>query len=370
MNEVQFLFFVLAALYILQCIAWAPAASEILRIDWRFRAKVIPQSVRRRSGRNRFYFLNPFSPVAGAVVCEPFPAIRISGDLQPTASPPSKGDESTGRATIYLSEQEKQIHCEGKEVRASNRLLFTAHSEAFAVCVAVTLDRVRKKPPQERARAFEREFEKMFDLKKISARLEEYRERAAYLRIAVVLLLVFLFVLAPFLVRFWGLERIWPLLVAYLAGSLGWVGWSFWRLHRQLYPEVKEGRWQQVMVHALSPFSAIRANDLLWRDLFCAFHPAAVGHVLLSNKESRAQAERILRQASFRIEESGDSSDLSMRRALENFLRKNGMPPEELLQAPKRESENCQSYCPLCLAQFVLVEGQCPDCGDVTLKKF
>jgi len=369
MNEVQFLFFVLAALYVLQCIAWAPAASEIFRVDWRYRAKVIPQSVRRRSGRNRFYFLNPFSPVAGAVVCEPFPSIRINSDAQPVVAPPSKGDEFAGHATICLSEQEKQIHFEGKEVRSPNRLLFTAHSEAFAALVAGILDRVRKKPPQERARAFEREFEKMFDTKKISARLEEYRDRAGLLRVAVVVLLTFLFLLAPFLIRFWGLERIWPLLLAYLVWSLGWVGWSFWRLHRQLYAEVKEGRWQQVMVHALSPFSAIRANDLLLRDLFCAFHPVAVGHVLMSNKESRAQAERLLRQAVFRSDQSADSSDASMRRALENFLKKNEMPREELLQAPKRESENCQTYCPLCLAQFVLAEGQCPDCGDVPLKK-
>lgn len=370
MNEVQFLFFVLAALYVLQCIAWAPVASEVFRIDWRFRTKVIPQSVRRRSGRNRFYFLNPFSPVAGTAVCEPFPSIRISSDAQPAASHSSKVDEAAGRATIYLNEQEKQIHSEGKDVRSSSRLLFAGHSEAFAAFIAGILGRVQKKLPQERARSLEREFEKMFDIKKISARLEEYRERAALLRIAVVFLLVFLFVLAPILVRFWGLERVWPVLLGYLVWSLGWVGWSFWRAHRRLYPEVKEGRWQQVTVHALSPFSAIRANDLLLRDLFCTFHPVAVGHILLSNKESRAQAGRILRQVVFRTDGYADTSGAPMRRALESFLKKNGMPPEELLQSPKRESDNCQTYCPLCLAQFVLAEGECPDCGDVTLKKF
>jgi hypothetical protein len=70
------------------------------------------------------------------------------------------------------------------------------------------------------------------------------------------------------------------------------------------------------------------------------------------------------------MESDVTSSDSVMRRVLQAFLSKNGMPPEELLSPPQRESENCQTYCPLCLAQFVLVEGECSDCGDVHLKKF
>jgi hypothetical protein len=124
------------------------------------------------------------------------------------------------------------------------------------------------------------------------------------------------------------------------------------------------------MVLALSPFSAIRANDVLLRDLFCDFHPLAVGCVLLSKEESRVQAERHFRQVLFRMDWNVTSSDAPMRRVLESFLMKNGIPPEELLSAPQRESENCETYCPLCLAQFVLAEGECPDCGDVQLKKF
>ena len=65
-----------------------------------------------------------------------------------------------------------------------------------------------------------------------------------------------------------------------------------------------------------------------------------------------------------------DGSREGMRRALESFLAKNGMPQEELLRPPLRESGNCRTYCPLCLAQFVLAEGECPDCGEVQLKTF
>jgi hypothetical protein len=370
MTEVPVLFLVLAGVYLLQCIGWAPLESEVLRIGWRFRARLLPPGLRMSFGQHKLFFLNPFLPLSGAVVCEFFPSLRNGKEGAPAESNPSKLDESSGRRTTLLSGQKQQVHSEGKEVRSAGHTLFIAHSEAYANFLAGVLDRIRKKSLQDRSRALEREFEKMFDTTKVALRLEEYKSHTVFLRTACVLLFVFLFLIAPVLIWLRGLERIWPVLLAYLVWSLAWIGWSFLRAHRALYPEQKEGRWQQVMVLALSPFSAIRANDVLLRDLFCAFHPVAVGCVLLSKEESRVQAERNLRHALFRTDEDAISSDAAMRRALESFLIKSEMPPEELLSPPQRESENCLTYCPLCLAQFVLAEGECPDCGDVPLKEF
>jgi hypothetical protein len=370
MTEVQVLFLVLAGVYLLQCIGWAPLESEVLRIGWRFRARVLSHGMRMRFGQHKLFFLNPFSPLAGAIVCERFPSVS-SSDGMPAESNSSKLDEVTGTRTIGLSTQEnQQVHSEGKEVRAAGRVLFVAHSDAYANFLAGVLDRVRKRSPHDRDRAFERELEKMFDTKKVALRLAEYKAHSIFLRTACVLLFVFLFLIAPVLIRLRGLERIWPVLLAYLIWSLAWIGWSFLRAHRSLYPGQKEGRWQQVMVLALAPFSAIRANDILLRDLFCQFHPLAVANVLLSQKEFRAEAERTFRKTLFRIDADAASSDAAMRRALESFLPKAGMPREELLRPPHRESQSCQTYCPLCLAQFVLAEGQCPDCGEVALKQF
>ncbi len=371
MTEVQVLFLILAGVYLLQCLGWAPLESEVLRIGWRFRAKILPHGLPLRFGRHKLFLLNPFSPLAGAIICELFPSVRTSDDGFTADSTSPKAEGVTGGQTIRLNWHEKQqVHSEDKEVRSAGQVLFVAHSEAYAAFLAGVLGRVRKKSPQERDRAFEREFEKMFDTKKVAERLDEYKSHAAFLRTTCVLLFVFLFLMAPVLIRLRGLERIWPVLLAYLIWSLAWVGWSFLRAHRALYPERKEGRWQQVMVLVLSPFSAIRANDVLLRDLFCAFHPLAVSCVLLSKEDARAQAERNLRQSLFRTDRDAASSDAAMRRALESFLAKNGIAREELLRPPRRESQNCQTYCPLCLAQFVLAEGECPDCGDVQLKQF
>lgn len=372
MTDVQVLFLILAGIYLLQCIGWAPLESEVLRIGRRFRATVLPRKLPLRFGQHKLFLLNPFLPLAGAFVLESFPSVRNSDEGFPAAqSAASRSSALTGRRTIRINWQEKhQIRSAGKEVRFADHVLFIAHTEAYASFLAGLLDRVRRKSPKERDRAFEHEFEKMFDTKEVTLRLEEYRSQSAFLRTACILLFVFLFLMAPVLIWLRGIERVWPVLLAYLIWSLAWIGWSFLRAHRELYPGQKDGRWQHVMVLALSPFSAIRANDVLLRDLFCAFHPLAVANVLLSKEEFRLEAERTLRQSLFRADGDATSSDGAMGRALESFLAKTGMLREELLRSPHRESQNCQTYCPLCLAQFVVAEGACPDCGEVQLKTF
>src|SRR5260370_2011855 len=246
----------------------------------------------------------------------------------------------------------QEMQSKGKEVLSGGEGRFIRHSEVYARFVGGVLDRVRKKSLQERDRAFEREFEKMFDTKKVAERLEEYKSHAAFLRTTCVLLFVFLFVMAPLLIRLRGLERIWPVLLVYLIWSLAWIGWSFLRAQRALYPDEKEGRWQQMMVLALSPFSAIRASAVLLRDLFCAFHPLAVSSVLLSKEDARAQAERNLRQSLFRTDGDASSSDAAMRRALESFIPKTGIPREELPRPPRPQSQHYPTYFPPYLAKL------------------
>jgi len=371
MNDVQVLFLILAGVYFLQCIGWAPLESDVLRIGWRFRAKVLNGGLCMRFGQHKLFLLNPLSPLSGAIVCEWFPSVRSGDERSPARSNPLEPGGIAGRQTISLNWQEKPpIHVTGKEVRSAGSVLFVAHSQSYANFLAGVLNRVRKRSPKERDRALELEFEKMFDTQKGSLRLEEYKSRTAFLRTTCALLFVFLFLMVPVLVRLRGLEHVWPVLLAYLIWSLACIGWSFLRAHRALYPEQREGRWQQVLVLALSPSAAIRANDVLLRDLFSAFHPLSVACVFLSKQECRVQAERSLRQSLYGGDKDATSSDPAMRRALESFLAKTGTPREDLLRPPHRKSENCRTYCPLCLAQFVLVEGECPDCEEVQLKVF
>jgi Zn finger protein HypA/HybF involved in hydrogenase expression len=54
---------------------------------------------------------------------------------------------------------------------------------------------------------------------------------------------------------------------------------------------------------------------------------------------------------------------------LEQMKKGRYLKPEELL-APTQREENSISYCPRCRCQFVVSDGECPDCPGVELVAF
>src|SRR5260370_21272864 len=108
MTEVQVLFLILAGVYLLQCIGWAPLESEVLRIGWRFRARILPHGLPLRFGRHKLFLLNPFSPLAGAVICESFPSVKTTDEGFSADSTPPQFNAFTSRRMIRLNWREKQ----------------------------------------------------------------------------------------------------------------------------------------------------------------------------------------------------------------------------------------------------------------------
>src|SRR5258708_2246773 len=146
MAEVQVLFLILGGVYLLQCIGWTPLESEVLRIGWRFRAKILPHGLPLRFGQHKLFLLNPFSPLSGAAICESFPSVRTGDEGFPADSSAAKSDGVAVARTIRLNWQEKrQTLSAGKEVRSPGHVLFVAHSEAYASFLAGVLDRAGKK---------------------------------------------------------------------------------------------------------------------------------------------------------------------------------------------------------------------------------
>jgi hypothetical protein len=292
--------------------------------------------------------------------------------MNPSGSPESLDIEQTSgmaaEGMIALRPGQKQpFRTAGRNILVGDFLIYRAHSYAFANILAGLLERLRRAPQRELDRILKHEYEKMFDAPRVASRLSEYRVHSAFLRTTTVLLFVFLFGIAPLDIRLLGLGRSWPFLMAYVVGSLGCTSWAFLRGQKALYPGQTGGRWQQALTFALSPLSAIRANDVLLRDLFCAFHPLAVARILMTEENFRVQAERELRNSIY-FGRTGPTE--GMQRALETFLRRIGMSVDELLKPPHRDSANSCTYCPLCLSQFVIGEGECPDCIGVRLEKY
>jgi len=107
------------------------------------------------------------------------------------------------------------------------------------------------------------------------------------------------------------------------------------------------------------------------------FHPLAVTAVFCPPEKLRELAGPVWREIQFPFR--GDGAVLSVasqdsqavfRKTVENFLKRNKIDPQELLQPPQPLDETCAAYCPRCLSQFTKAEGGCADCGGLPLRPF
>ncbi len=373
MTELQGLFLVLFAVYLLHCLVWVEPEAVAFRQTgrgFRLAREAIPLPAVRRKG----VFVPPLPPLGGALVCPPYPlmvspegasAWRLEG-------PPS---ESVGAAApLFLRHEEMtRIDLADASIRVAGKAFVTSSSPMLARSVAELLAELHRLGSKQRAAVIERELAARFDLRRVEKRVEQYRAASRGVRWSSNLLFLALWVALPLLAWKPGLLLAWPLALALALPLLALTARRLLIAHRELYPELGEQRWRAVLTAALSPLSAIRANDELLHPLLVEFHPAAVARSLCPDaafRELASHAVRSLRfptpgelpedgSAHFRVREWFAARQLA---ALERFLSSEGLDPNALL-APARESGRCLSYCPRCWGQYVVASGSCAACG-------
>ena len=173
----------------------------------------------------------------------------------------------------------------------------------------------------------------------------------------------YLFVLAPIAIWYFGLKLCWPGLLAGLLALTISIAILFRRAHRALYPQAGDERFTHFLTILLSPPTAIRARDVLSRPLLESFHPLAIARMFCSANIFREFARRVLldiRHPCLPLCPAAETGPLAtelfartaLQQVMEDFLKQNGINPDELAKAPKPADETCRSYCPRCEAQF------------------
>jgi len=370
MSELQILFVVLVVLYLIQCVAWVPQDSTAFRPTLVSGWKLEPEGFRLAAARLRAVPGNPLPPLHGVAVCPAqFVSVSPLGVLPAGASPQA----------FQPFDAMRGVSAAGKHVRIAGATLLTAGSPAAAARLAAWLEKLRALAEKKRAAAIEKHLAAALDFERASERFAAFHARTRLLQWTSTALFSFLFLFLPLIVDAVGLARVWPELVAVLLVLVALIAWDFRRAHRQLHPEEGEARWTAMLTIILSPVAAMRAQDVLFRDLFAGFHPLAVARVLCSPEEFRRVAARMLREFTFPIPGSQLAGDEPAARcdawfrerqsaALRRFLADSGAKPEELLAPPARSGPQSTSYCPRCCQQYAVLPGTCPDCGGITLE--
>ena len=146
----------------------------------------------------------------------------------------------------------------------------------------------------------------------------------------------------------------------------------FRRTHKKLFPNESSERLESLVKMILCPPVAIRAADILTRNLLAEFSPIVLANVLAGSGERKFVRSVVLDLKHPLGHELSDENAVKTVTWTANEQLKVSeryVKPEELL-APAEREENSLSYCPRCRCQFVVTAVECPDCPGVQLVAF
>jgi len=222
------------------------------------------------------------------------------------------------------------------------------------------LQKVQRAAIQQRGLVIERWIFRSMSATAVTRRVKVFAGRSWWLRIFVNLQFIFLFLIVPLAFAAFGPRILWRVILLLLATS-AFIALEFWTAHRKLFPKAGGARLKAVVTIVLSPVAAIRACDVLARDLVGRSHPLAAAGGLLKPPEFAAFAGEQLRLCCF----SGRPDkwyQQTLGRFMERAIRQKGGRPDALLR-PARQDQGCIVYCPRCLAQYTRDVETCADCG-------
>jgi hypothetical protein len=318
--------------------------------------------------------LSPIPLLGGALTCRQWSVALsphgvtgwLAQSLQEGARPRRSGCFVAFDAARAAGESLGELHVGG---RAVARGLPRERARELARWI----DGLAALPEPRRAAAIESGLRASFDLGAIRALGARHAAACEVLAPWCNALLLLLFVALPLLVWQRGVIASAPfLLLGLLPAWLATLA-AFFVAHRRLHPERRRERWARCASLAILPPAAVRAQDLLGRDLLAAFDPLAAVVALCSREDARPFARRALLDLRHPsplgappLEPGAEETERWFRGRLlevaEAALGDEGLDLAELLRPAERE-EGCASACPRCERQYVMAEGECYECG-------
>lgn len=382
MNDIQFLFVILGALYLWECACWlrrgGVVCSTWLGRVWRMHHPAV--MLGNQSGG--FILAPPFPPLGSTLVAFQSPcSLGPDGVLWFVAGNVNPGWRPHQSACFFDWKSLADLKLHGKKLRLRGETLFSAPTTTRAQFLFQTLAQIAKLPPGQRPEAIQKFVRAAFDDNKLATRWVEFQAGTKHLRLLTNALFVLVFILAPVLIGFIGLKLVWLWLSLALVALTVSTSVLFARVHRKFWPEAADDRFTHSLIIALAPATTMRALDIASRSLLENFHPLAVAKHLLPDAAFRRFARRALLDLRHPVQPTcpnpqpeAVATEAFFRRVqletAEAWLTENKIPSADLCKPPAPADESCRAHCPRCEAQFTTVTGTCADCGGLPLVAF
>ena len=364
------LILVLFAIYLSECIFFPSRVASLFKRSILGGWRVAKSSV---TPRFRLVVESFLPRLGGTVIAESAPPV-----ISPLGICCSQRSMSVGVAYCIDLADAGPFTCKDCDVSSGSTFVCSAATPEQAGRLVELLTQVKASSIAERDSLITHAFHQLLDTRRAARRWNAYKKASKLLSFDTWALFGILVALSVTLgpLRF-QLAAAWPLAVLTLV-FLPHTAYLFYRIHQIFFREQAHARWKQVALMFLTPTAAIRAGDLVAREIFYGFHSLAVARVLLSEPESRAFTANTLREMLHPVD-NNDGQSMSQVAA---WARQRWMSivwtwteqefgdPGTLICAPRKEHASCVCYCPRCLAQYVVSRNDCSDCPGVATQLF
>ena len=377
-SDGQTLLLILVLLYLAECLIWVKKQSVVFVAAWGPGWRVATPILWLGNANGAMLILNPLPP-SGRVFQSHLVPISISPagvcafSLQTL---PSGARPATQTGEFLPFSDITEVNTDGSVLVIDGRKFAKCATAKQAKELAQFITSAKEAKPTRRESLITSWIAKQFDASAAKGVWTDAEETIGPIRWMCSLFFVFLFVATPVVVNLFGLER---LIIPIAAGMvlLAWqIAFLFYRAHRKFYPAESQERFENLLKMILCPPVALRAPDVLTKNLLSQFSPVAVASVLAGPGDKvfvRDVVRDLQHPLTHEIADQKAAETIGWMGAqqlncclglVERVDRFKGLPG-----AVMQEGDSV-AYCPRCAVQFVMDEGECPDCPGVQLVAF
>ncbi|HET6980313.1 MAG TPA: hypothetical protein VFI24_28520 [Pyrinomonadaceae bacterium] len=375
-GEGETLLFILVLLYLSECLIWVKRESVAFVSSWGGGWNLATPSSWLGNARGGLVFLNPLPP-GGKIFLSHLSPVSISPagvcalNVQ-TLPSGARSPDQTGEFLPFGKIKDAGV----------DGIYLTINHERFAKCatakqaraLALMIAGMVKAPTSKREGMARDWITKQFSTKDATARLQEAQAAIEPIQSLGLFLFLVLFVLTPVLGVIVGLMTLIVPVAIVMVGLAIEIAILFRRAHRQLYPHESSERLESLVKMILCPPVALRAADVITKNLLAEFSPIVLAQVLTGSDEKEFVRSVVLDLKHPLKHELSDKHAVetvtwSANEQLNVCLKHLELKSEEL-SAPAQREENSLSYCPRCYCQFLVAAEECPDCPGVKLMEF
>jgi len=380
MSEGINLFFILLFFYLVECIFWLHRISAAFVSFYGRHWHLFFSNKCFGNDNGGFFLANPLPPLGTVYFCSLLPvsfsSTHVCSQISQTLINDIKIEENV---KLIKYDEIKSVSTIDKNIFINGDMFVKCSTSTQAIFIKDILLRLISLNNEQRENEIKRIVQETFDVEKARERIETYNDKSYKLRICCNLLFVYIFMIVPVLVYFYGTIKIFILLLALMYLLSISIAIVFYFIHKMFYSAQRSDRIIDMVKMIIFPPTAVRANDFLSLNLLTNYHPLAVAQILFDKIKFDKYSKKVVIDLKYPIINNFENEQVTLtnrwhRSNLENivaaFLHNKSVDMKNLLIAPFPENVSCKSYCPRCETQYIVQGDICSVCGTIELIPF